>query len=255
MGNNLLFKSGVSKLLNVVTKTGTYTATSADDIVLCNAAAAFTLTLPPAASNAGKVLELKKTDASLANLVTIDGNGSETIDGALTTTLATQYEAIIIVCDGTGWNIVARSYPSGWSSVTVTGNWVSNAAYTAKAKRVGSSAQFIVLVTMSGAPTSATLAVTLPSGYVIDTTQILGTTALNDVIPASSSAVMDVSGSEYHYLGKVGYSSTTVVTPSTILIANTNTHGLQYITQATPMTFATGDKIFLDFTIPIVGWS
>ena len=45
---------------------------------------------------------VKKVDAS-GNAVTIDGAGSDTIDGALTIALSTQYEAVELWCDGTNW--------------------------------------------------------------------------------------------------------------------------------------------------------
>ncbi len=66
---------------------------------------AITRTLPAAASYAGEILAFKKIDSSL-NVVTIDGNASETIDGATTATLKTQYESIIIQSDGTEWWIL-----------------------------------------------------------------------------------------------------------------------------------------------------
>jgi hypothetical protein len=37
--------------------------------------------------------------------VTVDGNASETIDGALTYALAVQYQSITIISDGTNWHI------------------------------------------------------------------------------------------------------------------------------------------------------
>ena len=57
------------------------------------------------AANAGIQYTIKKTDAS-ANAVTIDGFGAETIDGAATKVINTQYESVTIVSDGTNWFIV-----------------------------------------------------------------------------------------------------------------------------------------------------
>ena len=62
-----------------------------------------TVTLPPASANTGSIISVKKTDA--ANTVTIDANGAETIDDALTATLSTQWEMISLVCDGSAWFI------------------------------------------------------------------------------------------------------------------------------------------------------
>lgn len=91
----------------VASKTAAYTATALDDLILCDATSgAFTVTLPKAADNNGKELTVKKTDAS-ANAVTLDGNGSETIDGAATVALSSRYASRTIRSDGTNWHIIA----------------------------------------------------------------------------------------------------------------------------------------------------
>lgn len=41
------------------------------------------------------------------NTLTLDGNASETIDGVTTYTMDSQYEAVILVCDGSNWHIMA----------------------------------------------------------------------------------------------------------------------------------------------------
>jgi len=64
--------------------------------------AAVTITLPAAASSAGFVYYIKKIDTT-SNTVTIDGNGSETIDDQTTQVIAFQYTARIIECDGSEW--------------------------------------------------------------------------------------------------------------------------------------------------------
>ena len=90
----------------IVAKTAAYTATTSDGTIECDATtAAFTITLFACSGNAGKIIIVKKTDASI-NAVTVDGNASETIDGAATATLATQYSDIILQVNsaGTGWH-------------------------------------------------------------------------------------------------------------------------------------------------------
>jgi hypothetical protein len=89
----------------VTTAASTYTATTADDVVLCDATAgAFSVTLPPVATSNGVQLILTKTDA-VANTVTVDGNASETINGATTYALTAQYNSVTIVCNGAAWYI------------------------------------------------------------------------------------------------------------------------------------------------------
>lgn len=88
------------------TKTAAFTLTAADDLILADATAgAFTLTLPPAASVAGREFTVKKTDAS-ANAVTLDGDGAETIDGAATKGLSAQWVSARIRAVGNSWYVV-----------------------------------------------------------------------------------------------------------------------------------------------------
>lgn len=91
--------------LAVTSKTTTYTATTSDQVILNDtSSAAYTLTLYTAVGNTGRELFIKKTDSS-SNLLTIDGNASETIDGDTTFVLDSQYDEISIVSDGTNWII------------------------------------------------------------------------------------------------------------------------------------------------------
>lgn len=94
---------GGKRTPTVASPTTTYNATATDDYILANAAGgAFSVNLPAATSSTGLVLTIKKIDAS-ANAVTIDGNSSETIDGATTKALSSQYASSTIVCDGSAW--------------------------------------------------------------------------------------------------------------------------------------------------------
>lgn len=89
-----------------VVKSANYTATFQDQTILVDASGgARTITLPAAASVPGKRYTIKRTSAS--NNVIVDGNASETIDGATTKTITTQHGFITIESDGTNWQIVA----------------------------------------------------------------------------------------------------------------------------------------------------
>lgn len=65
-------------------------------------------TLPAASASAGLHIAFKKMDTS-ANAVTVTAAGSDLIDGQPTFPIATQYGYVMLVCDGTQWNIVASS--------------------------------------------------------------------------------------------------------------------------------------------------
>ncbi len=108
---NHLFDSidDVGTLFNIASKTAAYTATTADTVLLCDASSgAFTLTLPAASGNAGLYYLIKKIDSS-ANAITIDANGSETIDGATTYVSEMEDQAVLIVCDGSNWETLSHT--------------------------------------------------------------------------------------------------------------------------------------------------
>lgn len=77
---------------------------ASDQFLAVNAAAAaVTISLPPV--EAGRMLWVKKVDAS-ANDVTIDADGTDTIDGAGSLVIDTQYDAFTLLGTEQGWWIV-----------------------------------------------------------------------------------------------------------------------------------------------------
>lgn len=63
-----------------------------------------TITLPSAADNAKKSYYIKRVTA--AGAVTV--SAADNIDGAGTASLAANYDAIHVYCDGTTWHIIGR---------------------------------------------------------------------------------------------------------------------------------------------------
>lgn len=234
----------------VRTETDNYTATINDGIILMNASASKTVTLPAASTAARKTLTIKKIDSSLAVRITIDGNSAETIDGATTTTLATQYESVTLYCDGSNWHTIERFIPSGTTSYTPTGAWTNNTTYRGKWRRDGDRMVGDVQLVLSGAPTSATLHFDLPSGVAIDTAK------LNDLTGAGSGVVGQSLGFGYAYDSSPGayYDATLAYNNTTsILVISISADGP--FSQAAPFTWASGDKLSLQFDVPIVGWA
>jgi len=89
-----------------VTKSAAYTATATDYVIdVAGASGSVTITLPTAASIAGTMYVIKRSDTTYD--VVIDGDSSETIDGAATVTLSAQYQFKTIMSDGTNWKVVA----------------------------------------------------------------------------------------------------------------------------------------------------
>lgn len=94
---------------NFVAKTTTYTIVSTDYTVTGDATSgAFTITLPTAASVAGKIYVIKKTDSS-GNAVTVGTTSSQTIDGSTTYSLATQNKYVTVQSNGSNWIVIGNN--------------------------------------------------------------------------------------------------------------------------------------------------
>jgi hypothetical protein len=63
------------------------------------------INLPPVSGLAGRVYHIKKIDSS-NNIVTINPDGAEIIDGASTQTLNVQFQSVSLISDGTQWFIL-----------------------------------------------------------------------------------------------------------------------------------------------------
>lgn len=94
------------QLWTTVAKTANYTVVEADrdKLVLVDATSgAVTISLLAAATAGdGFQIAVKKTDSS-GNAVTVDANGTETIDGSLTVALSNQNEVVFLISNGSNW--------------------------------------------------------------------------------------------------------------------------------------------------------
>lgn len=96
----------VSVSNTVVTKTGDYTTTYADDTVIANKGSAIAIELGTAACVSGKIQRVKNKGAGAC---TVSTEGSETIDGAATLVLSKQYDEATFQSDGTNWYVIEKN--------------------------------------------------------------------------------------------------------------------------------------------------
>jgi hypothetical protein len=166
-------RPGIAYNANARTVTSASYAVQAEDhTLLVNAtSAAVTISLPPVSSKRYPYLVLKKTD-STTNAVTIDANGSETIDGATTATLSVQYATIVLHADSSAWRVVA-SLPVIDLTENTTATNVLTAAESGKTLFLNSSTEFVSTLPAPQAGLRFTFIVTAaPSGasYTVVTT-------------------------------------------------------------------------------------
>jgi hypothetical protein len=238
---------------SVITRTSAYnTAQLSDDIILCSSAA-FTVTLPTAVGCTGKVFTIKKTDATLANIITIATTSSQTIDGSTTTTLNTQYETLTLQSDGANWQVLDRRIPQIKTTFTPTGSWTNgggSVTYTGQWVRDGKWVNIDFYVTTTGSVTGTNLTFNLPSGITLDTADLLTGTSARTVL--GSGTFNDASLNAFPLIGF--YSST-----SAIAVAYQTVSGSDIIrnalTATAPVTIANGDFVELKCRIPVSGWN
>lgn len=131
--------NAINQMMNraeaVATVTGATTLDTSHSVVLADASGgAFTIALPKAGAFAGRLFQIKKVDSS-ANAVTIDGDGSETIDGAATYALATQYQAVALLSDGTNW-LLLPSFAGVYQPLDTQLTSLAGLAYTGNASKL-----------------------------------------------------------------------------------------------------------------------
>jgi len=101
--------SGSIESSYVSSKNADYTITDTDDIgtLILTGSVSKTFTLPTAADNTNrKITFINNSTATL----TIDGEGSETINGNLTAVIYNGYDSLTLQCNGTSWFSITNNY-------------------------------------------------------------------------------------------------------------------------------------------------
>lgn len=243
---------------NLTVITTSYAPTTVDDLILASSSA-LTITLYTAVGNVGKTLTIKKTDASLANIITLTPNASEKIDGASSYTLNTLNEILTIVSDGSNWQIVDHVCNTP-ASTSILGAVIYDNVGTptnsfATLQRVSDS----VIVRGSfkaGTPVNAApFAIDLPSGIVIDTSKLSTIAVYADV-----GELHQISNGGSNFAGPIGGPFPLFFDGSTnnkIYCAQSGSGSANGFAKvnASVLTAANLGVIIYEFTIPVSGWS
>lgn len=226
-GDGTLYKAYVeqpsgTKVSQEVTLIDTTAATKGKDV---------SLTFPCGSNSNATILTIESTSSSAAAIRVADA-----YVGKITTT-------------GTVQN------SSDWTSFTPTGSWSSNTTYSGKWRKVGDTMEVSVYVSMSGAPSSGSLTVNLPSGYTIDTNKRTFS-QFNSVVGKGGLAT---SGNAAQYPVQVVYNNTTSVNVAQLATdTGSNPKPVNQgspVTPTSPVTLGSGSIIELTFEVPISGWT
>jgi len=127
-GTSLVPLAEVSSTTVTKTTTATLLTSGENNVVVDATIADFTVTLPTAVGNNG--LAYKVTKSTLANLVTVDANGSEEIGGYLTVVLSDINDCIIFVSDGSDWVILSDDRSHSVKYTDTSGQSISHNTLT-----------------------------------------------------------------------------------------------------------------------------
>lgn len=126
----------------------------------------------------------------------------------------------------------------------VTGSW-TNTNYSGFRKRVGDMMVGSSLASIVGTPQTTFLHMVLPDGAVMDTTKM-------------NTAGRDTVGSAFIRGPSRGYPAITAFYTTTgflIYHAETTGNASSFVTESSPLSFASGMFVSSEFSVPIVGWT
>lgn len=221
--------TGAVAKLQVSSYNTTANAGANDDVILLSGAS-FTLTLPVATGNSGKVYEIYHNGTSLTQVYTLQTTGGETIGGIAggSYALYTNGEKLKIVSDGSNWQILDHKTESDWVSaglITITATTTAPTKGTTSTdviywRRSGRFAEIDLQYsqTVAGTAGSGDYLFALPTGMTFDATfapvETGGTAQSNTVFYSSNPAFiqklltgegsMIVTGANYTWMGSLG---------------------------------------------------
>lgn len=236
---------------NYAAKTANYVIDPADEILTMDASGgARTFTLFTAVGYAGKRVTLQKVGGN-TNSVQLLTTSSQTIGGKASGAiyLYTIGETIELYSDGANWQIIKWVKDTEWA----TGgsfNWSTNVTTVVKWRRVADSIELQGHVVASGAVDNATLQLTLPNSWTIDTAKLAGSTATGNTGQCL--------GSGYCLDGSTGlaYSLVPTYNGSTVLgfVMTYGTGVSAVVNQTVPFTWAANDRLSTSMRVPVTGW-
>lgn len=197
-------------------------------------------------SGAGKAYATFQTASNTTSLRVVFFNANATSDA-----ITVKLDSFVLGPEKTVQGVPA----SDLEPFTPTGSWSTNSTYTGFKSRKGDQVRFIMQVATSGAPTAASLTFNLPSGMSIDATKLVSNMSDSNGALLGNASIYDATGDNYR--GYVIYNSATSVLVKSISPngGSPNLLGNSSVSSTAPFTFASGDRVVVDFTVPIIGLS
>lgn len=245
--NGTTWSSAAPGLVNLASGGDTaYNILTTDYVVLGNITSARTYTLPTAASVAGKTYEIIYVPTSGIPVLTLATTSSQTIRGVTTFKLTTPYESIVVVSDGSNWQVIDHQYVSAWVTYTpIYTGFGTPSNSSIQSKRVGDS---LLLKGRFTAGTTTATEARLSLGY--NGTDGGLTSADTGKIPT-----IQLAGAGYYDINASSI-GLTLIEPSVtyITFAFQNNGGTALTKQVGNNFLITGGTFTFHALVPIAGW-
>jgi len=240
--------------------TGATTATINRAHVISGTSADYTIQLPTAAGVSGSVLLFRVLDyTSATKQYTLDGSGSETIDGT-TTLVLIHTNSIMLISDGTNWFSISKSLNTPWvdgGTITVTATTTNPTKGTTtrdKAwwRRVGDSMEvrYEYRQSAAGVAGSGVYLFAIPNGCSADTSKVVSDTETSRPYGGESNlGSFSYSDTSNTMAGQAILHSATTVKGGVTWDANNGVFGI-----AATFASATVSTFSASYTVPISGW-
>lgn len=238
--------------------------------------ASVTVTLPTAVENSGQLIEVYKTDSS-TNFVKISASSGQTIDGITKDVyLYNQGESVVFRSDGS--NVLISSQNKNGDVATIT-NWQTStfsieSTGTAPSggtvtinkmrwRRVGQNMEieYDYYMSVAGNSGSGTYLLPIPSGYNIDTTNLVLQSAAARSVPSQGATNIGYGYGDYNQTTDQNRKILTAyvwggATPNKLNIAQTEEYSENhYVVGSDWFENAANRSFSLHVSIPIQGWS
>lgn len=115
-GSTNISRSKLATELDSSTQTGAYTTSDEELVFVDTSGGAVTITLSSSDASTGNTVRVVDLGSAGSNTITIDSEGSETIDGSTSTTIDTNYGALVLHSDGSDWYSGGGGSSSGGGS-------------------------------------------------------------------------------------------------------------------------------------------
>lgn len=138
-------------------------------------------------------------------------------------------------------------------SFTPTGSWNVNTTYSGRFSQIGEFLYLDYYLTTTGAPNATSLTLNLPPGFVINASKLADSVPTTATYLDGSGGILDAPAVSTFVDVKCRYETNTSIN---VVVATTGLAAQgSLVTNTVPITWGSGDALWLQLKVPVVGYS